>query len=76
MSTIDHEKARQEIDDRVFVQQMEQFWKRWAPEDRYEAATFHAELSMLIRQTYRDAQEPLMKQLAAWGAAMPWLPAR
>ena len=67
-------QASSERDAKIFELQMEQFWKRWAPDDKYEAATFHAELSSLIRQVYRDAQEPMLKQWSAALAAMPMPP--
>lgn len=59
---------------RIFELQMEQFWKNWAPDDKYEAARFQAELSSLVRQIYREAQDPLLKQMMALMATMPTLP--
>jgi hypothetical protein len=66
-----YKRDRDAIDQRIFEQMMEAFWKRWAPDDKYEAATFHAELSSLIRRVYIDAQEPLSKQIMAIMSAMP-----
>lgn len=63
--------AKEKMDARVFELQMEQFWKNWAPDDKYEAACFHAELMSLIRRVYIDAQEPIHKQLAVVYSAMP-----
>jgi hypothetical protein len=56
---------------RIFELLMEQFWKNWAPDDRYEAARFSSELHALVRQIYRDAQEPAFKQLEIIMRAMP-----
>ncbi len=68
------EQRRFSVDARLFELQMEQFWKNWAPEDKYEAARFQAELSGLVRQIYRDAQEPLHKHMANMLAALPTMP--
>jgi len=59
-----------ERDARIFELGMEQFWKRWAPDDKYEAARFHAELSSLVRQVYHDAQNPMIEQISAMLSAM------
>jgi hypothetical protein len=69
------ERDQQARDSRIFELQMEQFWKNWAPDDKYEAARFQAELSSLIRQVYREAQEPIARQFTALMATMPvWPP--
>ena len=59
---------------RIFEAMMEAFFKRWAPDDKYEMAQFHAELASLIRRVYIDAQEPLTKQLTAVLSTMPMTP--
>ena len=71
-SVLDQERDAK--NERMLELYMEQFWKRWAPDDKYEAAQFHAELHSLVRQIYRDAQEPLIKQWTAVIAAMPLFP--
>ena len=68
------EKHQVERDARIFELQMEQFWKNWAPDDKYEAARFNAELSLLVRQIYREAQEPLHKQMTAMLSLLPTFP--
>ena len=70
----EYSKELQAKEDRIFVMQMEQFWKRWAPDDKYEASQFHAELSMLVRQTVREAQEPLLDQISKMAGAFPLFP--
>lgn len=70
------EAERQEqANRRVFECMTEAFFKRWAPHDRYEAAQFHAELAMLTRQIYTDAQAPVFKQLETMLRALPLSPA-
>lgn len=57
------ERPQQEREIRIFEQRLEQFFKDWAPEDRYEASQFHSQLHSLVRSIYHDAQEPVFKQL-------------
>lgn len=73
ISTIEASTAnsKDERDRRIMEAMMEDFWKRWAPDDKYEAARFASELHSLIRQVYREAQEPAFKQLEAIIRAMP-----
>lgn len=47
----------------LFEQMMESFIKRWAPDDKYAIAQFDSELHALIRQVYRDAQDPILIHL-------------
>ena len=65
------ERPQQERELRIFEQRLEQFFKDWAPEDRYEASQFHSQLHTLMRSTYHDAQEPVFKQLSALISALP-----
>lgn len=53
---------------------MEAFWKRWAPDDRREAAEFQADLHNIVRQVYREAQAPVLKQLGVVASALPLWP--
>ncbi len=46
-----------------FELSMESFCRQWAPNDPYERAQFDAQLFSLVRQIYRDAQEPLIEHL-------------
>lgn len=57
---IDNAKLDEGRNRMIFEQMMESFIKRWAPEDKYEIARFDAELHSLLRQVYRDAQDPLL----------------
>lgn len=47
----------------IFERMMESFIKRWAPDDKYAIAQFDSELHALIRQVYRDAQDPILIHL-------------
>jgi hypothetical protein len=67
-------QEREAKDQMIFEHMMEDFFKVWAPDDKYEMARFHAELSSLIRRVYIDAQAPLAKQITAMMAAMPMPP--
>lgn len=66
----DHELLKQ----RMFEQMAEQFFKKWSPQDRYDASEFNAEFYSLVRQIYADAQEPVFKQLHSFISAMPVFP--
>lgn len=61
---IEHEETRAK---RVFELSMEAFLRAWAPSDSYERSQFEAQLFSLVRQIYRDAQEPVLKQLGEIG---------
>jgi hypothetical protein len=76
MSTLELEnaKVKDERDRLIFEQMTEQFWQRYAPEDKYEASRFAADLHSLVRQIYREAQEPAFKQLEAIIRALPIAP--
>ena len=76
MSTIETAtvQVKDERDRRVMEAMMEDFWKRWAPDDKYEVSRFGTELHMLVRQIYREAQEPAFKQLEAIIRALPIAP--
>ena len=64
-------KSQTEREDRAFIAHMEHFHKRWAPDDRYEASQFHSELDYIIRLVYREAQEPVFKQLNQLMMSLP-----
>jgi hypothetical protein len=61
-------------DDRIFVQCIEHFIRAWGPEDLYDRSEFEAQLHGIVRQIYRDAQEPLLKQLTTMVLALPFIP--
>lgn len=78
----DIRKRDEEMHSRMFETMMEAFIKRWAPEvcgglpeqERMEIAQFHAELHMLIRQVYTDAQAPLLAQYIKLVSGMSMYP--
>lgn len=75
MTMVDHEKRREDLDRRMFEQMAESFFKKWSPQgDNYQIARFHAEFYSLVRQIYRDAQEPVLKQMTQVMSAMPMFP--
>ena len=63
MVMADHTALKREHDRKQFEYQMEDFIKRWAPDDRYERSQFDAQLISLVRQIYADAQQPVLDQL-------------
>jgi hypothetical protein len=71
----EHDTAFEQItrwqDAASLAEQIEWFFRTYAPEDRNEAARFHADLHMLTRRIYADAQAPI---LAQWTAMMKALP--
>jgi hypothetical protein len=60
----------------MFERMMESFLKRWEPQHQEDRYAFHVELHSLIRQVYRDAQEPLIDQITKMMSAMPMFPTR
>lgn len=56
---------------RMFEDMIEHFTKTYRPQDRYEAAEFDRMLFTLVRQIYRDAQQPLLDQITKMAMAMP-----
>jgi hypothetical protein len=68
------EQSRKEREKRAFELEMEVFFGRWAPEGPYERAQFEAQLFSLVRQIYRDAQEPLLEQLGKISSHVAMLP--
>jgi hypothetical protein len=74
MSTaMDMQKFDKERQTRLFEQMMESFLKEWLPEDHYMAIDFERDFHMLVRQIYRDAQEPLLDHIAKISGAMAML---
>lgn len=52
-----------------------EFVKRYAPDDRDEAAYFHAHLHEIVRSVYADMTAPVERALAATlNVAMPFVP--
>ena len=75
MSTaMDMMKMDKERQARMFEAMMESFLKRWEPDHQEDRYAFHAELHSLIRQVYRDAQEPLLDHITKLAGAMPMFP--
>ncbi len=73
-SAIDMMKMDKERQTRMFEAMIESFLKRWMPEDRRDAAEFDRDFHMLVRQIYRDAQEPLLDHITKLASAMPMFP--
>jgi hypothetical protein len=53
---------------------VEEFFRRYAPKDIYEASRFHADLLSLVNHLYTIAQAPLVKQMSAVLALTPFPP--
>lgn len=49
---------------KLIAQFQAHFAKRWEPERTYERRQFHDELLYLIHLVYREAQQPMVKQMA------------
>ena len=65
------ERTEKEIQQRRFEFMARAFFKRWQPNDPYEAAEFNTELFCLVRQIYVDAQQPVLDQLGVLAQAIP-----
>lgn len=76
MSAIDMIKLDQERQTRMFERMMETFLKEWMPEDHYMAIDFERDFHMLVRQIYRDAQEPLLDHITKLALSIPMFPQR
>lgn len=74
MTAIDMQKMDRDRQARIFEAMMESFLKRWEPHHQEDRYAFHAELHSLIRQVYRDAQEPLFDQITKMASAIPMFP--
>ena len=70
-SAIDMMKLDEGRQTRLFEQMIEAFLKEWMPEDHYMAIDFERQFHMLVRQIYRDAQEPVLKHISSILGAMP-----
>jgi len=74
MSTaMDMQKFDKERQTKLFERMMESFLKEWMPEDHYMAVDFERDFHMLVRQIYRDAQEPLLDHIAKISGTMAML---
>ena len=75
MSTaMDMQKLDKERQTRLFERMIEAFLKEWMPEDHYMAMEFERGLHMLVRQIYRDAQEPLLEHMTKLSSAFQTFP--
>lgn len=68
------EQEQEAMDRHRLDSMIRRFAKNWAPEDRDDRTEFETDLFSLVRQIYRDAQEPLVKQMAAAMALVPFPP--
>jgi|HubBroStandDraft_4_1064222.scaffolds.fasta_scaffold00027_56 hypothetical protein len=75
MNTVELEMAKRkdEIDRRIMDAMVEDFYKRWCPGGA-DDSRFATDLHMLVRQIYREAQEPAFKQLEIFIRALPIVP--
>jgi hypothetical protein len=71
---VDHDKRMKEMNEQAFERRLRSFIETWKPENRIDASDFEAQLVMLVRQIYTDAQAPLMDQITKIISAMPLLP--
>lgn len=55
-----NDEARQRA---MFEDMIEHFTKSYRPSDPYEASEFDTQLHSLVRQIYRDAQQPLLDHI-------------
>lgn len=62
-------RDEKELRKRSFEYLMEAFVKQYAPQYPRENSQFHSQLHSLMRQTFQDAQEPLLKHLEAMTSA-------
>jgi hypothetical protein len=58
------EDERPGREDRVFEVMLEAFITRYRPTDPLDGATFDMAVHTLVRNIYRDAQAPLLAQIA------------
>jgi uncharacterized protein (DUF2267 family) len=72
--TIDTEQQQDAYEENVLGGTIRQFIRRWSPRDHEIRCDFEAELHMLIRRIYQDAQAPLVKQMSAALALAPMPP--
>lgn len=66
MAQRDEERERM-----IFEHMVEAFTKTYRPKDPYDAAEFDRLLFSIVRQIYRDAQQPLLDQITKIMMAMP-----
>jgi hypothetical protein len=68
-----HDARMKELRERDLERRIRLFTDAWKPEDRRSASDFEAQLIMLVRQIYADAQEPLLKHIGDICRAMPMI---
>lgn len=64
-------KDQETRDQRIFEHMIEGFIREWAPTDPRDKADFEMQLHSIIRQTFRDAQEPVLDRLMKIAMATP-----
>lgn len=68
MSILDNEgheaRCRAAVDRRMFEDMIGGFYTRWGPKDERDRDLFATQLHSIIRQAYRDAQEPLLSSIS------------
>jgi hypothetical protein len=63
-------EADEKRDTRIFHARMEAFYRNWAPAD--EESAFAADFHDIVRQVWKDAQEPLLNAITNSAMAHPW----
>ncbi len=67
-------QGRAQIEAKMFESMMEDFIRRWSPEDPRERAEFAARLHSIVRKIYREAQEPVFNELHRLISMLPVYP--
>lgn len=70
-TAIDTAKRDETRQREMFQFMIESFVKRWAPANIHDAGQFHAEFHAIVRQIYRDAQEPLLSYITELAIPLP-----
>lgn len=65
------ERLEVEQDERSVHASMRRFAQRWAPDDRHDAAEFHADLTLVLQSVHRDASRETHALLVKALSAMP-----
>lgn len=65
------ERLGREQDERSVHSNMARFVRRWAPDDRHDAAEFQADLALVLQAVHRDASRETHALLAKALMAMP-----
>lgn len=64
-------KDHQLLQSEAWGQRCEHFVRTWAPNEPYDRSRFEAQFHALIRQTWIEAQEPVLKRLTDLAMCVP-----